>query len=129
MNDETLLLRQVNPAWVQEGHITSQAFRPTPKDKKQLSVYDGNLITAENAWRHFTHTLGHSSIGVMAVTVSECEGQELTVRPDPEPFPEHAVIDFGEFAENQIKTKAKHLKVAAELRGWLFNPTGSDSRN
>lgn len=120
MNRDTLLHRQVNPAWVQQGRITSQVFRPTPKDEKQLSVYDGDQITAEKAWSHFTDTLGHASLGVMAVTVSECEGQDLTVRPDPVPFREHAVIDFSELGESQIKRKAKRLKAAAESRDWQF---------
>lgn len=120
MNSDTLLLRQVNPAWIQQGRITSQVFRPTPKDQKQLSVYDGDRITAAKAWEHYTAALRFASAGVMAVTVSECALQKLTVRPDPEPFPDHAVIDFDDFPENQIKKKAKYLKAAAESRSWLF---------
>jgi len=40
VNDSTLLHRQVNPAFVQSGRVTSQAFKPTPKDQGLLSVYD-----------------------------------------------------------------------------------------
>ncbi len=53
MTEKTLLLRQIHPLFIQEGRVTSQAFRPTPKDQKKLSVYDGDLITAERSWVHF----------------------------------------------------------------------------
>lgn len=119
MTDATMLLRQVHPSWVQQGRVTSQAFRPTPKDKHLLSVYDGDLITAADSWTHFSGTLGFPSVGVMAVSVAECSTLDLPARPDPEPFPEHAVIDFSGLAENQIEKKGKRLKAKAEERGWL----------
>ena len=120
MTDETLLLRQINPSWVQQDRVTSQAFRPTPKDERLLSVYDGDMITPEHSWKHYTKQLGHKSVGVMAVSVIECKGQELTVRLAPKPFPEHAVIDFNGVGTNQIEKKSKRLRVAAESRGWQF---------
>jgi len=120
MNDATLLHRQVHPSWFQQGRITSQVFRPTPKDQSLLSVYDGDLISAENAWRHYTGTLGYVSVGVVAVTVAECGTHKLQVRPDPEPFPEHAVVDFTNLPESAIKTKSKLLKAAADARGWQY---------
>lgn len=120
MNDDTLLLRQVNLNWIQQGRVTSQMFRPTPKDAKRLSVYNGDLIDAVKAWRHFTNVLRFASIGVLAVTVDECKKLDLTARPDPELFPAHAIVDFSGLAENQIKTKAKRLTRSAESRGWLY---------
>ena len=54
MTPATLLLRQVNPSWIKNGRITSQVFKPTPKDAGCLSVYDGDQITAEASWRHYT---------------------------------------------------------------------------
>lgn len=68
MNLETLLLRQINPSFIQNGRVTSQAFRPTPKDENKLSVYDGDQITPEDSWRHFTLNPLCSSAGVMAVS-------------------------------------------------------------
>lgn len=124
MNANTLLHRQVHSAWVQQGRITSQVFKPTSKDEKKLSVYDGDQITAEQAWGHFTRTLGQNSVGVMAVTVSECKNEKLVVRADPDPFPEHTVIDFSELGETQIKKTAKRLKAAAESRDWQFRAEG-----
>jgi hypothetical protein len=38
MTPETLLLRQIHPSFVQAGRVTSQAFRPTPKDGSLLSI-------------------------------------------------------------------------------------------
>jgi len=122
MNGETLLLRQVNPSWIQQGRLTSQVFRPTPKDEKLLSVYDGDMISAENAWKHFTDRLHCASVGVRAVTLHECEIHSLVARPDPDPFPEHAVIDFSGHPENQIKSLAKQLSRLADIRGWLYRP-------
>ncbi len=125
MIEGTFLFRQVNPSWVQDGHITSQVFKPTAKDNKRLSVYDGDRINAENSWKHYTKSLGYESVGVLAVTVAECEREDLSVESDPTPFPEHAVIDFTGIAESEMKRKAKRLKAAAESRGWLYQAAAS----
>ena len=125
MTSNTLLLRQVNPGWVQQGHVTSQVFKPTPKDEKRLSAYDGDKITAEQAWNHFTGTLGRTSIGVLAVSVSECQTHDLPVASDPAPFLEHVFIDFTGFERNDIEKKAKQLRAAAVARGWQYRAEGS----
>ncbi|HEX4123968.1 MAG TPA: hypothetical protein VHY37_04515 [Tepidisphaeraceae bacterium] len=100
--------------------MTSQAFKPTPKDEGLLSVYDGDQTNAERAWHHFTTVLKFQSIGSLAVTVGECGQNELPVRPRPEEFPEHAVIDFTGLGSNQVEKKAKKLKAVAEARGWQY---------
>ncbi|MCC5839998.1 MAG: hypothetical protein JJT96_07730 [Opitutales bacterium] len=120
MNEATLLLRQIHPAFVQDGRITSQAFRPTPKDQCQLSVYDGDLIDGEKAWIHYTEELALQSVGVQAVSYTECTEMELSVHSDPATFPEHALIDFTGLGKKTIEKKAKHLRSKAEHRGWLF---------
>lgn len=120
MNDATLLLRQIHPGFLQNDRVTSQAFRPTPKDEKKLSVYDGDLTTPGQSYRHYTEELRLSSTGVMAVTAGECRAIDLSPASDPEPFPEHAVIDFSGLSEKAIKTKAKILKSRAMARGWLY---------
>jgi hypothetical protein len=120
MTGDTLLLRQINPNFLQQGQVTSQAFKPSPKDKDLLSAYDGDMISAEKAWEHFTGTLRFPSVGVMAVSVAECNLCELSARPNPDLFPEHAVIDFTGFTRNQIEKKAKQLKAAAVTRGWRY---------
>ena len=121
MTNDTHLLRQVNPSWVQAGRITSQLFRPTPRDNKRSSVYDGDQITAEDSWSHFTDQLGFQSVGVMSVTVGECEEDDLPAEADPEPFPEHAVIKFDGCGSNaEIEKKAKKLRNTAVKRGWQY---------
>ena len=121
MTPESLLLRQVNPHWIREGRITSQVFRPTPKDEKRLSAYDGAKITLEDSYLHYTGTLGLTSVGVVAVSVTECRNESLPVVPDPKPFPEHVVIDFGSCSNAEIKSKAKRLTEAARFRGWQYS--------
>ena len=118
MTPATLLFRQVNPSWIKNGRITSQVFKPTPKDEGCLSVYDGDQITAEASWRHYT--IKYQSVGVVAVTVCECKEHDLCVKHDPEPFPEHVVIKFIGYSKSQIERKAKRLKEAAERRGWQY---------
>lgn len=120
MNSQTLLLRQIHPSFVQQGRVTSQAFRPTPKDEMKLSVYDGDQITPEEAFEHFTTVLQQLSVGELAVTVSECKSLDLKVEADPEPFPEHAIIDFTGLGRKDVESKGKKLKSIADTRGWLL---------
>jgi hypothetical protein len=120
MNEATMLLRQINPSFLQDGRVTSQAFRPTPKDESRLSVYDGDQIHPEPAWNHFVNQPKCVSVGVMGITVTECTVLELPVRPDPTPYPEHVIIDFAAFSKNQVEKKAKQLRAKAESRNWLY---------
>lgn len=119
MNDDTLLLRQVHPNFVQDGRITSQAFSPTAKDARKLSVYDGDQFTAEESWTHFT-SRGLSSAGVVAVSVRECLVLQLRVSPSPQVFEGHVDIDFTAISESGLKRIAKQLRVHASQRGWLY---------
>jgi len=118
VTDTTLLHRKINPSFVQNGRVTSQAFKPTSKDSGLLSVYDGDLIAARDSWTHFTVVQGFSSAGVYSVSVAERNQIDLPVRPDPAPFPEHAVIDFTPFSGGQVESKAKKLRAAAAACGW-----------
>ena len=121
MTPETLLYRQVHPSWVRHGRTTSQAFDPTPKDKNSLSVYDGDQITPEDAWNHYTSVLDFQSRGVVAITVADCEDQALGVVSDPQPaFLEHVLIDFSGIATNEMKRVARRLSRLAGSRGWMF---------
>ena len=119
MIDATIVYRQIHPSFVQAGFPTSQAFRPTPKDDSKLSVYDGDQITAVNAFQHYINELNLSSVGVMGLTVAECAAELLTVFLDPKPFPEHAVINFSGLSDKDCRTKSKKLQAKAVQRGWL----------
>ena len=120
MKGSTHLLRQINPSFIQDGKITSQAFSPTPKDDKKLSCYDGDQIDPPSAHCHFVESLGLRSVGVVSVTVAECGSLELQALPDPEQFIEHAIIDFDGNEKNDIKRKSKLLRTMAEQRDWLY---------
>ena len=122
MNRDTLLLRQVNPSWMREGRPTSQAFKPSAKDHGRLSVYDSSLITAQEAWLHYTQKLGLISVGVIAVSCDECAALELPVEPDPAPFPSHVVIHFTGYTNSQIKSRARLLSEFAAKRDWQYRP-------
>jgi hypothetical protein len=122
VTDETLLHRQVHPGFIQNHRPSSQVFRPTPEDQNKLSVYDGDLITAERSWQHFTGDLGYQSAGVLAVTVRECTEQSLPVVSSPVVFAEHAHIDFTGCTASQIEKKGKKLLAAALVRGWQYRP-------
>jgi hypothetical protein len=119
MTPTTLLLRQIHPSFVKQGRVTSQAFRPTPKDERKLSVYDGDLISPSASWLHF-RSRNLESVGVMGVAVEDCTKEELVVRSSPQHFPEHAEIDFRDFTSTACETKSKRLRSLAEDRGWLY---------
>ena len=93
------------------------------QDERKLSVYDGDLITPAEAFKHYTKTLNLKSIGVLGVSVKECKECELPVTPDPAPFLEHVLIDFSGYSNKAIEKKAKQLKAKAEARGWLHQET------
>lgn len=122
MDQGTQLLRQVHPSFLIDGRITSQVFRPTHKDKGLLSTYDGDRITPRDAWEHYTRDQGYESVGVVAVTVSECESISLPVYADEKPdFREHVVIDFRWVPTNgKMERLSKDLKTFATARGWLY---------
>ena len=123
MSDYTLMLRQVHPDFIQQGCVTSQAFRPTPKDQGKPSVYDGDQIDSEPSWKHYTQVLRRKSVGVVAVTVLECSQVGTQAYVDGVGFPEHAVIDFTGLPSNsKIKNAAKHLTRKARKRGWQYGP-------
>ena len=123
MKENTLLHRQIHPSWLRyDGDPNAQAFKPTRKDNGLLSCYDGDLITAEDSWKHYTGQLMLSSVGAVSVTVSECFEQELPVIPDPSPFPEHVLMDFRGLTRREIEQRADALKKAATARGWTFGP-------
>lgn len=125
MNSATLLLRQVHPTFIQAGRVTSQAFRPTPKDEDKLSVDNGDRISAEAAFVRFVSQPNCQSIGVLAVSKNECEQQELPVLEDGTPHPEHCSIDFGGLTKSRVEKIAKSLKRQAESRGWQYRPASA----
>ena len=126
MNELTLLLRQINPSFIEGNKVKSQAFRPTPKDNKRLSVYDGDQIESKASWEHFTNQPTCRSVGVMGLSVSECSEFALPIRADPKPFPEHVLIDFTGLSRGEVKKKAQLLRDKALKRDWLYRVEGQN---
>lgn len=126
MNDETLLLRQISPSWVQAGRVTSQAFRPTPKDMNLLSIFDGDRITPEKSWHYFTRDLGLKSTGVMGVTNFERVSVNVPLIEDRKPIDAHVSLDYTGLSNSQKENAGKVLTDKARTRGWLHRE-GSDS--
>lgn len=122
MNDFTLLHRVVKPHWlVQNDVVSSQAFRPGPRDDNLMSVYDGDQISAKKAWQHYTRDPDMlPPPGVLSVTFAEFTGEGLPVCPDPGTFPEHALVDYRGLGTNQIKRKSANLRDIALERGWQY---------
>jgi hypothetical protein len=66
-----LLFRQVHPSFVRDGRVGSQAFRPTPKDEKMLSVAQSSKTTAQAAFELHTQCKKLASAGSWAVMVGD----------------------------------------------------------
>jgi len=118
MTPQTPLLRQVSPSFLKNGVPTTQAFSPTRKDERQLSVDNGDLIDPEISYGRFTG----KSAGVLAVTFEECSVSELPVIEDAHPYPEHCSIDFSGLSNRLVAAKAKELRDYALGRNWLYQP-------
>lgn len=128
MNGETLLNRAVNPGWVQEEFVSTQAFKPTAKDGDKLSAFDNDLLNAEAAYDYYTEDLGNEAAGIIAVNVDECEKQSLSAYSDPTggvPHEAHASIDFSGHGGSKRKRIAGNLRDAAKERGWCFQNTSA----
>lgn len=134
MNSDTLLHRQINPSWVQNDVVSSQAFineksiaslafNPSDKDKNKLSVYNGDKYTAEESYMHFTESL--SSAGVLSVTVEEVSSlPDLFAYEDNNPFNGHSIIDYTKVpTKTQVEKRARKLKGIAIARGWTYKKT------
>jgi len=122
MNSETILLRQVHPNFLKNGYVSSQAFIPTAKDDKKLSVYDGDLISPADAFAHYVHKLGLKSVGVWGIKKLEVDITGLNAIPDPLPeTPEHALVNFQKFSNKQCEKLGKKLRDFAVERGALFS--------
>lgn len=122
MTPNTALLRQVHPNFYPNQELSSQAFYPFPKDHNLLSVYDGDQISAADAYQHYTAQLHLASCGVWGVSCNEVTELGLTSRSDPlEESPAHAVIDFAGKPDKECRKLAKKLRALALARGCLHS--------
>jgi hypothetical protein len=123
---DEVLYRQVHPSWIEDGVPTSQAFRPTPKDKGELSIDRGSLTTAEAAYKHHTTVQKLAAAGTWAVTVGEADAVGLGCFDDDQPgLLAHGFVDFRGLGRKEADRKGILLAARARARGRLY-PTEPD---
>ena len=124
-----LILRQVHPSHLRpNGDVASSVLDPfrgggtEGPTTREISAYDGNLISAEDAYLHFTQVLGLRSVGVIAVDVDLCTENGIEILYDGLGFPEHISLRFPDLSRKQIGTIARRLKDVSLSRGWAYRP-------
>lgn len=117
-----MFYRQIHPSWIKDDAISSQAFKPTPKDENKLSVYDGKQFSAKDSFDHFTDK-GLQSAGVLGVTNDEFNSENLNCLPDDSAFKGHVLVDYSSCtSKGQIEKKAKKIRDIAQERSWMYQP-------
>lgn len=111
-----LLMRLVNPDWDQNGVLSSQAFRPMNDRDLTVSFYNGDMISPEDAYNHFTGELGNKAIYVVGVPTKVILELGLKVDFNGVPYPSHVNVDFSgiEGKKNRIRI-AKQIKEHAHI--------------
>jgi hypothetical protein len=128
---DEVLLRQVHPSFLRDGRPSSQEWKPTKKDEGWLSVARDSLTSAQAAFEHHTQQRRLASAGTWAVTVGECQTEDLGAYSDPLNATStigedsaHAVIDFTGLPNSQVEAKAVRLSRCASERGCLYAAPG-----
>ncbi len=124
---DELLYRQVNPVLVDDGRVTSQAFRPGNEDGGLMSVHRGSKTTPELAFKLHTEQKKRRSLGVLCVSTAEAGQVGLDAYDDeevePVADPAHAAVDFRPYPDRKkVEKLGKKLRDLARVRGWL-HPT------
>ena len=123
MRPDTLLYRVVSVGFVHRNNIALRVFLPNRSGEKSLHTYNGERVSAQEAWNKFIG-IRHSPnryAGVVGVTVSECESLSLAVEESAYD-PVRAQIDFTHLSDGEMLRHAHALREFAEARGWLFRP-------
>jgi hypothetical protein len=112
------LHRQVHPAFVRDGRLSSQAFKPSSQDAGQLSVSQGSLASAKAAFERYL-ARGRQSCGVWSVTVDECRQAGVQAYEDALTDDDaHALIDFAALpSKSQWEKTSDKLAAFARARG------------
>lgn len=119
---DELLFRNIHPKWMDNGIPTSQAFRPTPKDDKRLSVDQSSKTTAQGSYETHTNKKNLLSSGIFGVSVGEFNEEKVVCVEDPlEDNRAHALADYTNLGSNNVIEKtAKKIKKKAIKRGILY---------
>lgn len=121
---DEMLFRQVHPTQFPDGQISSEAFKPSVRDKDMLSTLREH-VGPEEAYRRWTEDKGFKSVGTYAVTVEEVTNEELRAIDDAAEMgePDHASIDFTQIdGKGKKKQAGRMLRDAAAARGCLHRP-------
>lgn len=118
---DELLHRQVHPSHIQDGELTSAAFKPFPKDRERLSVDRDTLSSAKESYLRHTQEKRLESAGTWSVSVEECLDLSLPAIEDPVEIDgvsnlAHCLICFDAHSSNQQRRKAKKLRDKAVAR-------------
>lgn len=123
--------RQIHPNHRTDLFCKLEAFIPTTKDHRQLSVGHSSKVTAAECFEAYCD-LGLTSAGVAQILVDAIAGAAtiagVTTRlVDDSALPDrpawHCYIDFGEIAERaKRKAFAQQLWLIARREGWAFQP-------
>lgn len=120
MHNEILLFRQIPANFID---MPSSIFISST-GHTGISVYDGSKISGIDSYQHYNSNNPNSkSIGVMAVTVGECNELGLEVVFDGEGFFAHATIEVGEGRSKRAQKRiARRLRDLAIARNWIYHP-------
>ena len=121
---EERLWRNAHPDWIVDGKLTSQVFRPTPKDRQKISTAREAKVSAEDSFKEFTEEFEFNSAGVWAVSVGEVHDEGLrSIYDERSPstatpcLTGHSSIDFTGISNSQAKRIGGRLRDRAEVRG------------
>jgi hypothetical protein len=118
-----LLYRQVHPAQMPNGAMSSEAFNPSARDKDLLSTLHERIGPVE-AYRRWTEGKGFQSVGTYGISVGEVGEQDLQAIDDSATTePDHVSIDYSSAdSKQERKRRSRKLRDAAKARGCLHPP-------
>lgn len=124
LSADELLFRQVHPEFYQNGVLGSRAFKPNSSDKGQMSTDRAALVSAEDAFNHYTQHVKKKSACVYGLTVGAFEAVAIECRADPleadgdiPPNPAHSLADYTGTPEKSWKILSQRLRDVAEAGG------------
>jgi len=118
-----MLWRQIHPAFINSGNVSSAAFRVAKKDVDCLSVSWSQKCDPEEAYRRHTIVRQLVSFGVQAVAIGEVQRADTKAFYDPEDLDDaHSFVDFRGLSRSRQELLASTLRDAAVRRGWCFKP-------
>lgn len=125
MNPDTPLFRVIKSDVLEQGGVLSSGeFQPKEHEDGRISVYDGDLVTADQVyWNYAKREDMPLPRGVLAITQGQCAELGLKVTATPRYGAighAHVDVDFNGLTENERVRVAEHLGELALGAGWEF---------